>query len=78
MKLCRDCRWALDRGASAITHQPYDWVCRHPTAKQMPPIDYVTGQPQDPRVINCLDMRRAASLCGHEGRYWERATQDAR
>jgi hypothetical protein len=37
----------------------------------MPPIDYATGTPQDPRLMICLDMRRAPSLCGHEGRYWE-------
>jgi hypothetical protein len=71
MKLCRDCRWALDRGASAITHQPYDWVCTHPAAVHVPPIDYVTGQPQDPRKIDCPTMRQNLSLCGPEGRYWE-------
>jgi hypothetical protein len=70
MKLCRDCRWAEDRCATLTLHLPTDWICRHPTA-QMPPIDYVTGAPQNPRVTECLTMRQNSSLCGPEGRYWE-------
>jgi hypothetical protein len=71
MKLCRDCRWAEDRCATLTLHHPTDWICRHPTAQRVPPIDYVTGAPQDPRVTECLTMRQNSSLCGHEGRYWE-------
>jgi hypothetical protein len=71
MKLSRDCRWALDRGATLTQHRLDDWICRHPSAPRMPPIDYVTGQPQDPRIIYCMDMRQDRSQCGPEGRYWE-------
>jgi hypothetical protein len=71
MKLCRDCRWALDRGATLLTHHAYDWICRHPAALRVPPVDYVTGAPQDPRVTECLTMRQNSSLCGPEGGDWE-------
>jgi hypothetical protein len=73
VKLCRDCRWALDRGVMFTLHWhlPTDWICRHPAAVRMPPPDYVTGAPQDPRITDCVGMRRDPSLCGPEGRYWE-------
>jgi hypothetical protein len=72
MKLCRDCRWAEDRGATLLQHHAYDWICRHPAALRMPPPDYVTGAPQDPRVTDCIGMRQDwAGACGPQGRYWE-------
>jgi hypothetical protein len=72
MNLCRDCRWAEDRGATLLTHHAYDWICRHPASQRMPPPDYVTGAPQDPRTTDCVGMRQDwAGACGPQGRYWE-------
>lgn len=76
MKLCKDCKWALNRGAELGTPRPYDWSCRHPAALQPPLADYVTGTPQQPHPRDCLGMRDDPDLCGPEGRYWEAAISE--
>jgi hypothetical protein len=55
-----------------LTHHAYDWICRHPAALRVPPIDYVTGAPQDPQITDCVGMRQDWSgACGPAGRFWE-------
>ena len=50
MKLCKDCRWAVNLFPEANPPRTYDWQCRHPSS-QMPaePPSLVTGEPREPR-----------------------------
>jgi hypothetical protein len=79
MKLCKDCRWAVNLFPEATPPRTYDWQCRHPSS-QMPaePPSLVTGEPREPRRLRCEDARLMKKdydsqrvYCGADGRYWE-------
>jgi hypothetical protein len=81
MKLCKDCRWSLNRypGSDGILlTQGYGWLCRHPSSAAPLEPNYVTGREVgEPQYLACPQARRVHSdLCGPEGRFWE-ATDNA-
>ena len=52
-RLCKDCRWAaLEESESGIV-----WRCTHARSTFVPPPDYVTGKPVEPRLLRCYDAR---------------------
>ena len=74
MKLCKDCRWAVNP-VSGREPQYYDWRCTHPSSTVIIPANPVTGETAPPSQIGCWMARTwsAEPYCGPEGRYWEEA-----
>jgi hypothetical protein len=66
-RLCKDCSWAtLEEDESEML-----WCGTHPRSKFVPPLDYVTGKPVEPRQLSCYEARNFHN-CGPQGRhYWE-------
>lgn len=79
MKLCIDCRHAVNACPDSARSRPYDWICVHPSATlpALPP-NPVTGEITPSTQITCEEARGYGSVarCGPEGRYWEAKDKD--
>jgi hypothetical protein len=71
MKLCKDCRWAVNPMAVMREPQYYDWRCTHPTSTITVPANPVTGETVPSSQLGCWMARTWSSHCGPDGRYWE-------
>jgi hypothetical protein len=84
MKLCKDCRFAVNRfpdsHAATISMRAYDWECQHPSsALPASPPNLVTGEIRPARQLPCPEARseeasvrsKKANYCGPDGRFWE-------
>jgi hypothetical protein len=79
-KLCRDCRWAINRAAPLASPRSFEWYCGHPSSL-MPadPPSPVDGSVKPSRRLGCEQARAwekslfsgKAEYCGPSGRYWE-------
>ena len=77
IKLCKDCRWAVNSFPQATAVPDWDWCCNHPSSAWTPPENFVTGAAEPPRQSSCQFAREKSNglthddLCGPSGRYWE-------
>lgn len=74
MKLCIDCRHAVNTCAELARSRLYDWICMHPSATlpALPP-NPVTGEIEPSKQITCEEARGYGGVarCRPKGRYWE-------
>ena len=77
MKLCKDCRWAVNTGPEVTTTLVF-WVCDHPSSIMPSRPNLVTGQPPPAIAMTCAWARQTEKsydgvhdTCGHDGRFWE-------
>jgi hypothetical protein len=79
MKLCKDCRWAVNTmpnykpQAAYPALADYTWRCQHPSAtKPTAPPSPVTGAVMPSEQMSCPEARGAdTDRCGPAGRFWE-------
>jgi hypothetical protein len=78
MKLCVDCKYALNTMPDYRPSKPslgdYVWYCQHP-ASTIPAAQpsLVTGRVEPPQQLSCTEARGRGSManCGPEGKLWE-------
>jgi hypothetical protein len=79
-RLCKDCRWAVDRGAGLRTQsRSYEWFCGHSSSlRPAKPPSLVTGEIPPRAQMGCEEARAydkdllgGPIHCGREGQFWE-------
>lgn len=63
MKICVECKHAIDGATS--------WHCHHPELLYRPDPSMVTGLTPPPSPRFCVEARGDNNLCGAAAKYWE-------